>query len=381
MLYYVPLESYKERYTSQLSAPEVGWVERKLIAKKISYCRVEGSNTGSCIKSGVVLDAVRRCNFAMSQISVLLSKAENGSITGGDIIFFDDFWHPGIESLAYAFHILGVQPKMYAFCYAQSVDEYDFTYPMRGWIRSFEKGIGSILDGVFVANTLLRDLLVDACIAPVDKIHVVGLIFDSAEVRSRMRHLDRLNQVVYCSRWDKEKCPDVFLRIVDCVMACRDDVKFVVCSGSDKVRSNSDGLLSMLYDYEKKYPRNLFVKSGLSKELYYGELCKSKIQINTADQDWVSFTLLESSVAGCFPVYPNFRSFPETFNNRHEYLYVKSDCESAANKINTVIDNDDNWSVDSVNSRSWIHRRFDNTLDRILAVMGASSKLDLPLYG
>lgn len=374
MLWYVPLEMYKERYTMQLSAPVVGWLEKTWIELGIEYRRVDGLDTGVAnIKTGVVLDAVRRSKFALSQVLSLLELVESGEIKNDDVIFFDDFWHPGIEALPYIFHALNIHPKMYGFCYAQSVDEFDFTYPMRQWMRPFEKGIGSILSGVFVANTLLKDLLVDAEICTPEKIHVVGLIFDSNEVSSRMIPTERKNQVVYSSRWDKEKNPLLFLKIVDRMMQRDNSVSFVVCSGSEQLRSNSLELVHAAYQYCVKYPDNFFVKTGLTKEQYYSVLCESKIQVNTAYQDWVSFTLLEASVAGCYPVYPYFRSFPETFQHRHEFMYGRNNLIAAANLILRVLGDDDNWSVPVIESRRWIHTRYDYTNARMLKVMGLFS--------
>jgi len=41
MLYYCPLETYKERYTMQWAAPKTGWLERNWIAHKIPYTRID----------------------------------------------------------------------------------------------------------------------------------------------------------------------------------------------------------------------------------------------------------------------------------------------------------------------------------------------------
>src|SRR5262245_22945531 len=121
MLFYLPLESYQERYTSQLAAPKTGWLERNWIKAKIPYHRMDGYDvTATQINSGVVLDAPRRCKYAMSQIDQLIRLAELEQINDGDKIYFDDFWHPGIESLPYCFQIMGINPSMYAFLYAQS---------------------------------------------------------------------------------------------------------------------------------------------------------------------------------------------------------------------------------------------------------------------
>jgi hypothetical protein len=151
MLYYLPLEPYEQRYTMQLSAKDTGWMERNWKKAEVNYIRIEGKHNPDVIETGVVLDAVGRSRWAMSQISNLLIQARAGNIKDSDVIYFEDFWHPGIEALPYYFQQRGIRPRMYAYCWAQSVDMFDFTYPMRHWMRHFEKGISEIQDGIFVA--------------------------------------------------------------------------------------------------------------------------------------------------------------------------------------------------------------------------------------
>ncbi len=72
----------------------------------------------------------------------------------------------------------------------------------------------------------------------------------------------------------------------------------------------------------------------MTKQNYYQILDESKVQFNCADQDWVSFTLLEAVTFGCHPVYPDFRSFPEVFTPNPRY--VRSD----ADKLNSYTERD-----------------------------------------
>ena len=131
MIYYCPLERYFERYTYQLSdVYPIGWMERSWRENSVSYKRVSGGSRG-CeeIKKGkgVVLDAVRRHKHASAQITELLEYADTWN-QHDDVIYFEDFWHPGIESLGYASEVMDKPfPRMYAQLWAQSVDRYDFT--------------------------------------------------------------------------------------------------------------------------------------------------------------------------------------------------------------------------------------------------------------
>lgn len=374
MLYYVPIEAYKERYTIQLSALKTGWLERNWINAGVKYHRIDGDiDAVRTINTGVVLDPVQRTRRCFAQVEEILSLAQHGHFRGErDVIYFDDFWHLGIEAIPYTFQQMGIRPKMYSFLYAQSVDEFDFTYSMRRWMRHMEKGIAEFMDGIFVASTVLKDLVTLGGITDdSDKVHTVGLIFDSDEVKTRMPVLSpvRKNQVVYSSRWDKEKNPRLFLEIADLVLEKIPDTTFVVCTGADKLRSNQTELLQCLNNAMRQHPGKIVLKEGLSKKEYYATLAESKIQINTADQDFVSFTLLEASVAGCYPIYPYFRSFPETFQHIPGFMYERGDARHAAKMVAEILSRDDLWTADEVGRREWIHKRFDLTWKRMLAVM------------
>lgn len=390
MLYYLPLEPYRERYTAQLSVPLVGWYERNWHNADVDYERVEPElwPNRQTIKTGSVVDAVGRAYYSFNQITKLLSLADQGKLTDADTIFFDDFWTPGMEALPYAFKLMNVRPKMYAYCWAQSVDEFDFTFKMKNWMRHYERGICDYLDGVFVASTGLRDLLVSLLWIDPRKVHVVGLPFDSREVMERMPDYyrstmggntdvtvgsPRKNQVVFSSRWDLEKQPHVFVSLYHEMKHKFPDTRFVVTTSAPKLRSNSQLLLELAWNTANNSNGQFVILEDQTKEQYYQTLCESKVQFNCAKQDWVSFTLLEASVAGCLPVYPNERSFPETLGHKYEYLYP--DFKGACDLVAAGLSTDWLFSPDAIRSRKWIHERFDDTWLRILNAMKVKSSM------
>lgn len=376
MIYYLPLEPLMERYTVQLSAPKKGWIERRWVENNIAYQRVEGYTLTSSIVHGSVLDANGRGYWALSQIQELLRMLNAGEINNDDIIYFDDFWHPGISALAYSFDLMNIHPKMYCMLHAQTVDPYDFTYPMRHWMRHFEIGMGKLFAGIFVTSTCLRDALIYAGIGTEETVHLAGLPFNSEEVKEHWPEVlpQRKKQVIFSSRWDKEKRPDLFLKIVDNVMSFRKDITFVITTSAKKLRSNDPDLLTLLDIYLKKYPNNLFLREGQSKEQYYHNLLESSIQINTADQDFVSWTLLEATACGCQPLYPYFLSFPEALNYQHTYMYQKNDVQDATEKILKMID-----YRPFVGEFDWVYTKYDRAWKRMLSIM-TTGKNDDPLY-
>lgn len=365
-LFYMPLEPLPERYTVQLSAAGKGWLERRWVQEGLTYERIEGQKLTDHIKHGTVLDGNGRGHWALTQVAALLAKIDAGEVTSEDVIYFDDFWHPGIEALPYSFELTGIRPKMFAMLHAQSVDPFDFTYPMRHWMRNFEIGIGKVLDGIFVTSTCLRDMLIHANIGTPETIHLCGLPYNSPEVETHWPSFlpDKKLQVVYSSRWDREKRPDIFLSIVDEVVQHRPDIKFVITTSSPRIKSNEPKYIELLDRYLAKYPNNLELREGQSKEQYYHNLLESRIQLNTADQDFVSWTLLEATTCGCRPLYPYFLSFPEVLQNRHEYMYQKNDVADAAANIIRNID-----TVPSINDFNWVYQPFDASWKRMLNVM------------
>jgi glycosyltransferase involved in cell wall biosynthesis len=419
MFYYLPLEGYAARYTHQWSAPETGWLERNWLQYGLKYKRVDShvneqhrnvSGEKNTIKVGAVLDARIRAGHCFHQVMQIVRMAYEGEIKDSDTIYFDDFWHPGIEALPYTFHQLGIRPRVYCFLHAQSVDEYDFTYPMRNWMRHFEKGIGEFVDGIFVCCPFLKDLVRQGGIAYGDKIHVTGHPFNSEEVLSRMPRpyqawmqgqgniappfatmrsaSGRDNVVVWSSRWDAEKDPHFFMEVVRRVVESRPDIVFKVCTSAPRLRSNDTRLLQEAFAMQERYPKNFLIREGLTKEQYYTILTESKVQFNCALQDFVPITLQEAMVAGCVPIYPYFRSFPELFESKPDhstgfFTYPHRNEWAAAEMIkwfiaeNDIPDNN-HWSRVAVAQRAWLYQKWDLSWIRMLDKMNLLEGASIP---
>ena len=98
-LYYMGLEPYKARYTLQLQA----WNEMVFKRRNIDYIIVPGETLSNdqSIVTGQVLDAHGRSYFGMSQLMNLIRMMKAGELNNEDIIYFEDIFQPGIESLPY----------------------------------------------------------------------------------------------------------------------------------------------------------------------------------------------------------------------------------------------------------------------------------------
>ena len=93
------LEPYEGRYTLQLT----DWTENVFKKRKSDYEIVPGTtiDDSKAIVTGQVLDAHGRSYFGMSQMMNLVKMMREGKVTSQDVIFFEDMFQPGMESLPY----------------------------------------------------------------------------------------------------------------------------------------------------------------------------------------------------------------------------------------------------------------------------------------
>ncbi len=323
-LAYLPLEPYQARYTELMSAKD-GWTERAL-SRSFAIKRIEPAEGASStvIQSGRVLDSVNRPLWALEQVKLLLTQTVDGKV------FAEDFFHPGIEALAYA---RPNQYQLYSFCWAQSFDRFDFTREM-GWMRAYESMMLSVAEKTFVASPLLQELILTAFPQLTEQqVPFVGLPFDSAAVRPifSTEFQPELHDVVYASRFDKEKQPGFFLNLVEKLPT----LKFAVCTGHPELKGTDRVAIERAKTLADAGRLTIF--SDLKKPEYYSVLKASKVQFNCSLQDWVSFTLLEALTHGCIPCYPRYRDFQNVFDNASDYLYTAWKIDEAAELVAMLV--------------------------------------------
>src|SRR5690606_29517699 len=126
-----------------------------------------------------------------------------------DCVYFDDFLHPGIEAIGLAFPSWA-RPRLYAWLHGTCFDPRDFLAPKRRWLQHYERMVGEILDGTFVACGELKKLATANRVGSDNSVYATGHVWDTEEVRARCPHKrlgERTNTVVYSSRWDGCKDP------------------------------------------------------------------------------------------------------------------------------------------------------------------------------
>ena len=363
-LYYMGLEPYKARYTLQLT----DWNTTVFKRRNIDYVVVEGDTLSSDqnIVVGQVLDAHGRTHYSLTQMANLIKLMKQGQVTSEDVIYFEDMYTSGLESLAYIIKQVPEQyrPKIFVRCLAQTIDPDDFlhVWGMEGFMRKYEEMINEFCIILASNEEMVMHMKIAGWRAPI--YNVSGLAFGKQEVRNRVQSIRpfelRTRRVVFAARWDQEKQPDFFMDIVEkYTNIYNGDVEFALLSGA-KLRSNNSSYMERTYRLEREGKLNIY--SDLNKNEYYGILNDSRVLFNCALQDWVSNTVSEADALGCNVLYPAYRSFPETFANDHTRLYVPWSQTDALNKLNHLIYNQ-HQNMGKISD--WT----DGTIDRICDIL------------
>ena len=343
-LFYMGLESYEARYTLQLTE----WNLRVFERRGINYVIVGGKtidNTQS-ISVGQVLDAHGRSYFGMSQMMNLVQMMRNGEVTSEDVIYFEDMFQPGIESLPYIMDQIPAsqRPRVFVRCLAQAIDPDDFVHVwgMAKWMSTYEAMVNCFVDGVLATNEeMVAHMRIANWTAPI--YNISGLAFGKQEVLERIggpfnvkRFSDRKMRVGFAARFDQEKQPGFFMDLIEMYHAQgrHNDIEFAIFQGGP-LRSNNPEYVARARQLASE--GKLTIYENLKKNDYYNLLNDTRVLFNCALQDWVSNTVSEADTLGCNVLYPAYRSFPETFADDPNRLYVPWSIDDAFHKLENLL--------------------------------------------
>jgi hypothetical protein len=372
-LWYVGLESYQSRYTFQLE----DWSTRVFKRRGIDYEIVRGDNLDSSqsIVTGQVLDAHGRSYYSLTQMANLVKLLKAGAITSDDVIFFEDMFTPGIEALPYIINQTPAEfrPRIFIRCLAQSIDPDDFVHVwgMGRWMGLYEQMVNEFATILATNEEMVMHMKVAGWRAPI--YNISGLSFGKQEVMSRVERVNLFNERTYrvgfAARTDAEKQPHFYLDLIEewyrrypnetARVTNRPQVEFAIFSGSH-LRGNDQPAIDRIREFEAQ--GLIKVYENLKKNDYYALLNDTRVLFNCALQDWVSNTVSEADALGCNVLYPAYRSFPETFNNDPDRLYVPWSRDDAIAKLSQLLAKE--------HPRQGLISDWNNgTIDRMLDIM------------
>jgi hypothetical protein len=180
-------------------------------------------------------------------------------------------------------------------------------------------------------------------------------------------------RIAFSARWDQEKQPDFYMDVIEEFFdryglvdrhGVPRNVEFCVFSGS-ALKSNNDSYMQRTRDFQSR--GLLRVYEDLDKNAYYSLLNDTRILFNCALQDWVSNTVSEADTLGCNVLYPAYRSFPETFANDPERMYIPWSMTDAMNTLDPLL-------VSPHTSMGRISDWNNGTVDRIVDIIQGSGE-------
>lgn len=342
-LYYMGLESYESRYTLQLTE----WNRRVFERRGLDVVYVPGETIDSSqsISVGQVLDAHGRSYFAMSQMMNLVRMMRQGEVTADDVIYFEDMFQPGMESLPYIMDQVPAQyrPRVFVRCLAQTIDPDDFVHVwgMQRWMSLYEHMCNEFVTGVLATSEeMVAHMRIAGWRAPI--YNVSGLAFGKEEVIERVGGAamitpfdQRPMRVGFAARWDQEKQPGFFMDLAEMWHSQGSfPVEFAIYQGG-ALRSNNPDYVTRARDLAQQGKIRIY--ENLSKNQYYFHLNHTRVLFNCALQDWVSNTVSEADTLGANVLYPAYRSFPEVFANDPNRMYVPWSIDDAYCKLENLL--------------------------------------------
>ena len=365
-IFYMGLEPYEGRYTLQLQE----WTERAFKKRGVDYIVVPGTtiDNSKAIVTGQVLDAHGRSYFGMSQIMNLVKMMKAGEVTSDDVVFFEDMFQPGMESLPYIMQQSPAEyrPKVWIRCLAQAIDPDDFihVWGMSKWMSLYEEMCNEFVTGVLATNEeMVAHMKIANWKAPV--YNISGLSFGKEEVQSRIKDVkpfeERTMRVIFGARWDQEKQPGFFMDMIEHWQQNKKlpPVEFCICVGGP-LRSNNKIYVDRARLMEKE--GTLTIYENLKKNQYYNILADSRVLFNCALQDWTSNTVSEADTLGCNVLFPAYRTFPEVFANDETRMYVPWSGRDAMEKLKKLI-------IKPSPSIGQISDWTNGTIDRMIDIM------------
>ena len=373
-LFYMGLESYEARYTLQLTE----WNRQVFDRRGLDVVYVPGNtidNTQS-ISVGQVLDAHGRSYFSMSQMMNLVQMMRNGEVTSEDVVYFEDMFTPGIESLPYIMDQIPAEqrPRVYVRCLAQAIDPDDFVHVwgMASWMSTYEKMVNEFVTAVLATNEeMVAHMRIAGWSAPI--YNISGLAFNKQEVVERIGGSNNIKpfdqrpmRVAFAARFDQEKQPGFFMDLIEMYhnQGHHKNVEFAVMQGGP-LRSNNPEYVDRARELESQ--GKLSIYENLKKNDYYNLLNDTRVLFNCALQDWVSNTVSEADTLGANVLYPAYRSFPETFADDPNRLYIPWSIDDAYHKLENLLQAPHH-------NQGLISDWTDGTVDRIVDILQGSGE-------
>lgn len=172
-------------------------------------------------------------------------------------------------------------------------------------------------------------------------------------------------RIGWVSRWEHDKRPDLFVKLVDRLDRRGVDFRLVLAGSRSKPRP--DALQELYAKHADRILWDGFAESGAE---YWRQLQSMDVVVSTADHEFFGIAVCEAVWAGAVPVLPRRLSYPELFDDATLYEGI----DQAAARIEECVDVTRRQSLlarnrDMIETLQMRHtvKRLDERLQRLAA--------------
>lgn len=356
MIHIIPIEKYKERYSSWW----YDYIPKEFEKKRIRCNIINGQTLTDTVDTGTVLDAASTNHYKATQLANIARMFRKGEIKPYDAFLICDIWFPGIEMIPYMSELYSIPVTIWGVWHAGSITHHDFAEPMNPWAKYFEMGWINMCNGVFVGSEYAKEQIVNELAMEVfsgnpkeseeliKKIHPYGMPLNWDELQKIAEEFagsPKENIILFPHRPDEEKGIKLFFDVIDHLSHIWDDFgdwQFVFCTSKEEHKSQSKLINARMASIKRDY-MNVEIKANLNKREYCELLDKTKVLVSTTKEENFGYCVIEGAAFGCHIIAPNKFSHPEIFDQDYRILYDNEDeiafkIISAANNPIPIID-------------------------------------------
>lgn len=173
--------------------------------------------------------------------------------------------------------------------------------------------------------------------------------------------------ILWNHRWEYDKRPDVFLRLLRDLKLKNVDFSLVLLGEMPETSCPT------LQELKKEFSTSI-LHSGFVKDRheYFEWLMKCDIAISTADHEFFGLSMLEARVYGCALIIPNKLSYPELHADFTSAYFYDSYEELLSLTLDTVGKTKTKWTLDL--NEKWNEKNSFSELDRLISLQIEDAK-------
>lgn len=217
-----------------------------------------------------------------------------------DVIFFSDFWFPGLDLIKLYLDSLNIKIYYSSFLHGASFVEGDLM--SNSWCSHIENAWMDIYDSILIQTEYSRTNIRNN--AHFEKCVIVGSPFNSNQyTNNEIKKYD----IIWPHRLSEDKGFTEFLNLLDYLT----QYKVIVTVPFSKNTKNDN--------IELLKTKNVTISFDSKNEVHKTNISSAKIVLSTAKQETWGYAVMESVAAGAIPIVPNKACYPYLYSDMFRY--------------------------------------------------------------